>query len=148
MERKMVTLLSEIIVAGETDAKPKCPTHDVLLDRVNGRYGVFYSCPNYPECDTCGQKSEHDGRWRTSTQTMRTARNRAHEAFDRLWKSRVMSRNGAYRWLAEAMGLHKQDCHIQHMTEKGCEMVVELSNLQFAAIADAAAAKLSKGASK
>lgn len=46
----------------------------------------------------------------------RRARMAAHEAFDPLWKSRLMDRRGAYTWLAGQMDLPFDKTHIGMMT--------------------------------
>lgn len=56
----------------------------------------------------------------------RAARIRAHKAFDPLWQSGKMSRSAAYRWLADAMGMRKAECHIGLMGREDVERVVQL----------------------
>jgi len=56
----------------------------------------------------------------------RVARQLAHHAFDQLWKSGQMSRKTAYRWLAEQMDLHPDDCHIGMMQAEQATKVVEI----------------------
>jgi hypothetical protein len=73
-----------------------------------------------------GQKSEHDGEWRVSTQAIRTARIKAHAAFDEIWKSGSMTRGHAYHWLSTEMGMERQTCHIGHFDEEQCARVIEL----------------------
>lgn len=53
------------------------------------------------------------------------ARTRAHEAFDPLWQNGGMSRNGAYRWLAERLGMTREECHMSKFDEPTCRRVVE-----------------------
>jgi hypothetical protein len=59
----------------------------------------------------------------------RAVRSRAHEVFDPLWKGRnaPMTRNEAYRWLAGAMGLSRDDCHIGMMDAKTAQRAAYLS---------------------
>lgn len=56
----------------------------------------------------------------------RIARMDAHRTFDVLWKSGTMSRKAAYRWLAEQMDLHPDDCHIGMMDREQAEKVVTI----------------------
>ena len=56
----------------------------------------------------------------------RQARGAAHYVFDRLWKKEGMSRNRAYAWLANEMGIDVDDCHIGQFDEAQCKLVVEL----------------------
>ena len=36
--------------------KPTCPKCKVLMTRRKGRYGDFYGCVNYPDCDVTTTK--------------------------------------------------------------------------------------------
>jgi hypothetical protein len=56
----------------------------------------------------------------------RIAKSVAHVAFDPLWKSRCMTRDEAYNWLAKAMGIHRRHAHIGWFTLEECRRVVEL----------------------
>lgn len=64
----------------------------------------------------------------------RNARQAAHAAFDPLWLrhpsrgkwTRKDARQEEYRWLREAMGLAKAECHIGMFTVEQCARVVEL----------------------
>jgi hypothetical protein len=58
--------------------------------------------------------------------TIAKARIEAHRAFDPLWKFDVMSRDGAYEWLARKMNLSKDACHIGLFDETQCAQVVEV----------------------
>lgn len=59
---------------------------------------------------------------------------RAHAAFDPLWKakmrrdgcSQAKARGAGYKWLAEQMGMAREDCHIGMMGEGDCRRVVEI----------------------
>lgn len=55
---------------------------------------------------------------------LRRARNRAHAAFDPLWRSGEMSRHEAYAWLAGELGVSAANCHIGMMDVDGCRAVV------------------------
>lgn len=54
----------------------------------------------------------------------RKARSAAHAAFDPLWKSRQMSRQAAYAWLSQAVGIEPERCHIGMMTAEQAQRVV------------------------
>lgn len=58
---------------------------------------------------------------------LRSARSATHRVFDILWKSRNISRTRAYFWLAEAMELPIQDCHIRLFTLEQCLKATELA---------------------
>lgn len=56
----------------------------------------------------------------------RWARHMAHEAFDPIWRSRRMSRSGAYQWLARQMGLPPEQTHIGMFTQAQCGRVIQI----------------------
>lgn len=56
---------------------------------------------------------------------LRRARIRAHAAFDVLWRGKGRkARHAAYRWLAEATGIPRSECHIAMMDVARCRLVV------------------------
>ena len=62
---------------------------------------------------------------RLANAELRSLKQRAHAAFDPLWKSRAMSRRKAYAWLSTAMGLPSKNTHIGMFNEEQCRAVVE-----------------------
>ena len=92
------------------------------------RYGPFWSCSRWPECD--GTVGCHPG---TTTplgsladKETRQARKRAHDAFDVLWKPLGREyRATAYRMLADELEL--DEAHMGEMSREECERVVEWS---------------------
>jgi ssDNA-binding Zn-finger/Zn-ribbon topoisomerase 1 len=105
---------------------PRCPEHGVPFQERSGRFGTFYGCPRWPNCDKIAKRSQHDGRWRVSDQAARDARKIAHARFDAIWKAGTMSRSECYRWLRRLMGLPRKACHIEHFDVAQCRRVVEL----------------------
>lgn len=103
----------------------------------------IYFCENRPACrglmsahpsgEPCGVPAD---------QATRTARNKLHEMFDPLWfpaprlyqirerdpdareqaarNIRRAARNRAYAWLADQLGLTKDECHISHFDIERC----------------------------
>lgn len=59
---------------------------------------------------------------------LRKWRNKAHNEFDKLWKSptRIMTRHNAYKWLSKEMNKQKKDCHIALFEIKECKQVIEI----------------------
>jgi hypothetical protein len=60
------------------------------------------------------------------------ARDKAHRAFDPIWKAKVdagvrraTARDKAYGWLARELGIRRADCHISHMDEATCRRVID-----------------------
>jgi len=50
----------------------------------------------------------------------------AHAAFDPIWRDAGTKRSAAYAWLAAAMGIPTESCHIGMMDVDDCLRVVEL----------------------
>lgn len=61
---------------------------------------------------------------RLANAELRRAKQRAHAAFDPLWKSGTMRRKDAYAWLAGAIGVAKQNCHIGMFDVDACRATV------------------------
>ena len=64
---------------------------------------------------------------RLADENLRSAKRRAHAAFDPLWKSGKMTRKQAYQWLADQMQIAVEDCHIGWFDERLCLEVIEHS---------------------
>ena len=64
---------------------------------------------------------------RLADKTLRLAKQRAHAAFDPLWKSRHMTRSAAYEWLAGVMELPVSQTHIGMFDNAQCRKAVEAS---------------------
>ncbi|MDD2980956.1 MAG: zinc-finger-containing protein [Hespellia sp.] len=92
------------------------------------RIGYVYTCSNYPACDA--YVGTHPGTkiplGTLANAELRKKRIQAHQTFDLLWKYQIFSRDDAYRWLAEKMGLPLQEAHIGHFSEFYCDQVVSV----------------------
>ena len=106
--RRQLRKLSEHMV------DPQCPECGQLARRSATRYGIRHDC--------CGLSS-----WDykpLQTQSTLNARNKAHSAFDPLWKNKTFpTRNKAYQWLSEATGIPLKECHMSLMTKEQAELV-------------------------
>ena len=93
------------------------------------QFGAFWSCSRWPECS--GLVGCHPGTTRPlgtlAPPLVRTARHRAHEAFDGL-RAQVpgAKRRAAYRWLAERLGVHEHDAHMGLMDAETARRVVAI----------------------
>jgi hypothetical protein len=56
---------------------------------------------------------------------LRHMRNRAHEAFDPIWDSGQLARTQAYHWLANRMGMRKEDVRIGQFNLAQCQRVID-----------------------
>jgi hypothetical protein len=85
----------------------------------------FYQCAPCDAYVGC-----HDGTTkplgRLANAALRAAKKRAHAAFDPIWKSGQKKRGSAYAWLADRLGIDKQDCHIGMFDVDQCRRVVEI----------------------
>ena len=52
------------------------------------------------------------------------ARGLAHAKFDRIWKSGLMTRAQAYKWLQWSMGMSEQQAHMEQMNAQQCKSVI------------------------
>jgi hypothetical protein len=61
---------------------------------------------------------------------LRQAKMAAHAAFDPIWKEGRTYRRDAYAWLAQALNLTPDECHIGMFDKEGCQRVVEVCRLR------------------
>ncbi len=61
---------------------------------------------------------------RLANKELRSAKQKAHVAFDPLWQSGWRNRREAYAWLAHQLGINERDCHIGMMDVPTCRRVV------------------------
>jgi ssDNA-binding Zn-finger/Zn-ribbon topoisomerase 1 len=88
--------------------------------------GHFYGCARYPTCrGTHGAHPDGSPMGTPGDTLTREARMRAHEIFDQLWKTGKMSRDDAYKWLAQKLGMTKETAHIGRFDVKTCERVIK-----------------------
>lgn len=88
-----------------------------------------YVCSNFPECDAyvrvhagtnipVGSLANHE---------LRSLRRTAHHYFDQLHLSGYMSKQDAYKWLADLVMAPMSEAHIGHLGEYYCKLVIEES---------------------
>jgi len=89
------------------------------------------------QCDNCGAYVGcHPGTNKAlgivAHKELREWKQKAHAAFDPLWKWKMKykrdrgARKKAYKWLAEQMGLDREECRIGYMSVNQCKQVVEI----------------------
>lgn len=71
---------------------------------------------------------------RLADKVLRKAKNNAHQAFDYIWKDRIMTRKEAYAWLAKELGIPPERCHIGMMDVSTCNAVVDACLLKLAEV--------------
>ncbi len=132
-----------------TEAPLVCPECDGEMHLRDSRFGKFYGCSNYPECDAT-HGAHPDGRplGTPATADTRQARMDAHVAFDRLWEPALrqyeaeggpitrspefllrVARTRAYAWLAWRLGMKSADAHIGRFDEFHCRLVEKVCEI-------------------
>lgn len=107
-------------------------------DLAHKKFHLCEPCNAYVGCHEAGSYSYVKGKrvvsdgtlplGRLANQSLREAKQRAHAAFDPLWKSGDRTRKQAYGWLAIRMGLSVDDTHIGMLDEDQCDLVVAFCN--------------------
>ncbi|MGF7131966.1 hypothetical protein P3T40_003449 [Paraburkholderia sp. EB58] len=67
---------------------------------------------------------------RLANRELRKAKVATHAAFDPLWVSGAMTRQAAYEWLAGAIGVSSDNCHIGMFDLDACRAVVAAVELR------------------
>lgn len=106
------------------------PASVVYKENTIDEDGYLFVCDRYPQCDS------YVGAHRDSKRPMGTLanselRNRrilAHRAFNQIWKSGVMTRDQAYKWLQAKLCLNEQQTHIAMFSEYMCDQVIAVCN--------------------
>lgn len=62
---------------------------------------------------------------------LRKAKMAAHGAFDPIWREGSMTRRDAYAWLAKALNLTPDDCHMGMFDQDMCQKVVDVCQLKY-----------------
>ena len=116
-------------------AAPQCPycgamTHLRSADGIyldNSRNTMLYVCKNYPQCDSYVRV--HPGTTiplgTVANKKLRFLRNEAHRYFNQIYYQGIMSKQEAYRWLSELLGLPMASTHIGMMGEYYCQQVID-----------------------
>ena len=88
--------------------------------------GRLYVCSNYPRCNAYARMDPCTGRpmGELANGDLRHKRIVAHRRFDRLWQEGVMSRDAAYRWLADYFSIPLGDAHIARFSEYRCDELI------------------------
>ncbi len=99
----------------------------IYKDNLNGT--MLYVCKNYPACDayvrvkagtTEPLGTMADGK-------LRTLRIKAHQYFDLLHKTGIMTKEEAYQWLAYIISAPLSQAHIGYLGAYYCQVVIDES---------------------
>lgn len=97
--------------------------------RNNKDHTMLYVCSKYPVCDAYVRT--HPGTsipvGTLANRDLRALRKEAHQYFDQLYLSGLMSKQDAYLWLAELLQAPLSQAHIGYLGEYYCRQVIEAS---------------------
>ena len=99
------------------DICPRCSGASILVVNNSAIYGRQYGkWPFAYYCDGCGAYvGIHPGTniplGTLADEVTRTARRECKIPFESIWKTGLLSRGQAYKWLAEQLGIPEGDCH-------------------------------------
>lgn len=118
---------------GHSSAPAACPYCGAGVSLANSirvygaDYGLLYLCDRYPACDA--YVGAHRGTDRPlgtlANAELRSWRNRAHAAFDPLWRDGAMTRKAAYRLMCELLGIERREAHIAMFDVERCKQLIE-----------------------
>lgn len=94
--------------------------------RNPNKKGYVYACSHYPACDAYvsvfpGSKIPMGT---LADSALRQKRILAHQSFDQLWKRGIFTRDQAYRWMADKLGLSTSQAHIALFNDYLCDQVI------------------------
>lgn len=106
-------------------------TNDRIYGRVHGNWPYVYFCDDCKAAVGC-HPDTHIPLGRMADKTTRHIRAKVHESFDPIWRSGLMSRSDAYRWLAAALNIEYDLCHISWLSREQLIEAREKSTVYFA----------------
>ena len=97
--------------------------------RNNDKKTMLYVCSKYPECDAYVRV--HYGTnipvGSIANKNLRTLRRTAHNYFNQLYITGLMSKQQAYQWLADLISAPLSEAHIGFLNEYYCKLVIDES---------------------
>lgn len=96
--------------------------------------GYLYVCDRYPKCDSyVGAHQRTKLPMGTlANGDLRHKRIEAHKAFDWMWKSGLMTKWQAYKWMQGKLALTDEQAHIAKFSEYMCDRLIEECNIAYA----------------
>ena len=90
---------------------------------------MVYVCSAYPACNSfvMAHPGTKEPMGTLAAPELRRLRYEAHQQFDQLHKSGLMTRQEAYRWLAYMVQAPMSHAHIGHLGEYYCKVVIQES---------------------
>ena len=102
------------------------PASEIFHD---DRKGYVCVCRHYPACDAyvCTYPDTKIPMGTLANAPLRKKRILAHQSFDQIWKRNILSRDQAYRWLADKLGIPLNQTHIALFGDYLCDQVISES---------------------
>lgn len=90
----------------------------------------IWICGNYPKCNAyvAAHNNSHKPMGPLANSELRRLRYEAHKKFDQIWQTGIMSKDDAYRWLAESLSLKFKHAHIGKFAEYHCRQTIALAD--------------------
>lgn len=123
-----MTLTEEQIRILQGKTCPYCQADSVMADsaEVYGRsYGPIWICRPCGAYVGC-HKGTTRPLGRLANAQLRKLKVQAHDAFDKLWRKRYMTRTDAYAWLSKELEIPSDYTHIGMFSEATCQKVIDL----------------------
>lgn len=88
---------------------------------------MLYVCDRYPKCDSYvgAHKKSKLPMGTLANGDLRNRRIQAHKAFDWMWKSGLMTKWQAYKWMQGKLCLNEEQAHIAKFSEYMCDRLIE-----------------------
>lgn len=109
----------------------KLTTNDRIYGRKHNQWPYVYYCEDCGAAVGC-HPNTYSPLGRLADKTTRHLRAKAHESFDVLWRSGLMKRSDAYRWLARELEIDGEACHISLLTQDQLRITTERAAKYFA----------------
>lgn len=96
--------------------------------------GYLYVCDRYPKCDSYvgAHKKTKLPMGTLANGDLRNKRIQAHKAFDWMWKSGLMTKWQAYKWMQGKLDLSDEQAHIPMFSEYMCDRLIAECNKAYA----------------
>lgn len=104
--------------------------NDVLYGRTFGDWPYIWFCQDCRASVGCHVNTAYP-LGRMADRKTKELRKKAHEVFDRLWKSELVTRDRAYIWLAHELKIDPATCHIAWLSKDQLKLAMQLSNNYF-----------------
>ena len=91
---------------------------------------LLYVCDRYPVCDSyvAAHIRTKQPMGTLANGDLRNKRIQAHKAFDWMWKSGLMSKKQAYKWMQGKLGLSDAQAHIAKFSDYMCDRLIAVCN--------------------